>query len=132
MALDECHGNFPLTRIKAAAAGLPTADRVQEVWFRGVHFDVGGGLSVGLSSVSLCWMLRRAKENGLDIDQEKFDKYAAKCDADATISKNFDPKLDPARKLAQSDAVHESVRVRGTVGTTVHNDPFAGMTAVRG
>ena len=39
---------------------------VMQVWFCGVHTDVGGGYkSQGLSDIPLAWMLGRAKEHGL-------------------------------------------------------------------
>ena len=39
---------------------------VKQVWFCGVHTDVGGGYkSQGLSDIPLGWMLGRAKEHGL-------------------------------------------------------------------
>lgn len=123
MALDERRGNFPLTRVQAAAGGLPTEGRLQEVWFRGVHSDVGGGLSGGLSSIALCWMLRRARENDLPIAEAKINEYKALCDIGAPISKNFDPKLDPVRSIAPSDTVHESVKPRANAGGITHNDP---------
>ncbi len=42
-------------------------DRIQEVWFSGVHSDVGGGFRAdGLADVTLRFMLDRARENGLD------------------------------------------------------------------
>jgi uncharacterized protein (DUF2235 family) len=123
MALDERRGNFPLTRVQAAAEGLPTEGRLQEVWFRGVHSDVGGGLSVGLSSIALCWMLRRAMENGLPIDEAKINEYEGLCDVGAPISKPFDPKLDPVRRIAPGDTVHESVKPRANADGIAHNDP---------
>ena len=132
MALDERRGGFPLTRIQTAAGSLPSTGRLQEVWFRGVHSDVGGSASLGLSSIALCWMLQRAKENGLPIAETKIREYEALRDATALVSKNFDPKLDPPRRIAQGDAVHESVRPRGNVGGTEHNDPPPGTVIVRG
>lgn len=132
MALDERRGNFPLTRARAPAGGRSTAERLQEVWFRGVHSDVGGGASVGLSSIALCWMLRRARDDGLPIDGAKIGKHEASRNPDAPISKNFDPKLDPPRSILQGDTVHESVRPRGKVGGKEHNDPLPGMAIARG
>lgn len=129
MALDERRGNFPLTRVRTG--GLPTEGRLQEVWFRGVHSDVGGGVSVGLSSIALCWMLRRAKENGLPIDEAKISEYDGLREADAQISKPFDPKLDQARTIVQGDSVHESVKHRSDVGRLVHNNPAPGFVIAR-
>ena len=132
MALDERRGGFPLTRIQTAAGSLSSTGRLQEVWFRGVHSDVGGSASLGLSSIALCWMLQRAKENGLPIAETKIREYEALRDATALVSKNFDPQLDPPRRIAQGDAVHESVQPRGNAGGTEHNNPPPGTVIVRG
>ena len=41
-------------------------ERVSQVWFVGVHSDIGGGYPQdGLSYVSLQWMMERAKVYGL-------------------------------------------------------------------
>lgn len=57
MALDERRSSFMVTRLRGA----------YEVWFRGVHGDVGGGLSVGLGDIALAWMLWKARSAGLPI-----------------------------------------------------------------
>ena len=98
---------------------------MQEVWFRGVHSDGGGGQSVGLSSIAHCWMLANAKLNGLPIDSAKFASFSAQRDGDAKISKNFDPKADAKRTVGERDLVHQSVKPRGTANGTAHNDPPA-------
>ena len=130
MALDERRGNFAPTRVKAARAGHATDGRLEEVWFRGVHSDVGGGASVGLSSIALCWMLRRALANGLPMDDAGCRRFEALRDPDAPISRNFDPKLDPARPIGPADIVHASVRPRGRVGGLEHNDPPATLRVI--
>jgi uncharacterized protein (DUF2235 family) len=49
---------------------------VQQVWFSGVHCDVGGGYSPSdLSDISLAWMMRRAIECGLTFTPEAMQKY---------------------------------------------------------
>lgn len=41
-------------------------DRMKQVWFSGVHTDVGGGYpEEDLSNISLRWMMKEAKEKGL-------------------------------------------------------------------
>ena len=127
MALDERRGNFPLTRIKSAKSANPSASRLEEVWFRGVHSDVGGGMSTGLSSISLCWMLSRARRCNIQIKDDEFVRYQAQCDPAADISKNFDPKLDKKRQILLSDSIHESVDPRGDIGGKEHNDPPNGL-----
>ena len=51
----------------------PTQD-VKEVWFAGVHCDVGGGYvdaESGLSQIALRWMLCEAEQAGLVVDQQR-------------------------------------------------------------
>lgn len=56
MALDERRRTFMITRVAGA----------YEVWFRGVHSDVGGGnANPGLSDVALRWMAFKAMGCGL-------------------------------------------------------------------
>jgi hypothetical protein len=58
MALDERRPSFLNTRLPGAC----------EVWFRGVHSDVGGGDgNVGLNDITLKWMMSKAKSAGLPI-----------------------------------------------------------------
>jgi uncharacterized protein (DUF2235 family) len=131
MALDERRRNFAPSRV-VARKGAVLGDRLQEVWFRGVHSDVGGSQCPGLSNIALCWMLRRAKEAGLPVDEEKLQQYALLCDPDAMVSKNFDPKTDPHRTIKPGDFVHESVKPRGQGGGRVHNDPPSSCVIVQG
>ena len=132
MALDERRGNFPVTRVKAPKGGLSTEGRVQEVWFRGVHSDVGGGQSLGLSSIALSWMLRRAKECGLPVVEERLQEHEAKRNPEAAISKNLDPKKDPERTINPHDFVHESVKPRDNTGRLAHNNPPSGVNIAHG
>jgi hypothetical protein len=61
LALDERRPSFLPTRLPGAV----------EVWFRGVHTDVGGGNgNVGLNDIALKWMLSKAKSAGLPITDE--------------------------------------------------------------
>ena len=58
MALDERRPSFLPTRLKGA----------YEVWFRGVHSDVGGGnTNRGLNDVALKWMMSKGLAAGLPI-----------------------------------------------------------------
>jgi uncharacterized protein (DUF2235 family) len=51
--------------------------RVEQVWFSGVHANVGGGYpKQGLSLVALDWMLSRAVEHGLRVHRADRDDYA--------------------------------------------------------
>ena len=58
VSIDERRREFPPTLWTAPFANGQT---VEQVWFAGVHCDVGGGYNeTGLSSVTLNWMLRKA------------------------------------------------------------------------
>src|SRR6185312_17055559 len=131
MALDERGGNFCLTRVIPRTGGM-VGDRLKEVWFRGGHSDIGGGQCPGLSNIALCWMLRRAKEAGLPVVEDKLKQHELLCDPDAVVSKSFDLIKDPQRTINPGDFVHESVKARGQSGGRVHNDPPSGVVIVRG
>ena len=130
MALDERRGNFKSTRVTPAKKGEATAGRLEEVWFRGVHSDVGGGMSIGLSTIALCWMMHRAIACGLPIAQAELQRYETMRDPDASISKNLDPVLDPMRKIEPTDNIHESVQPRGKKDGREHNDPPPSLSVV--
>ena len=71
LSLDERRGNFHLHRPKVL--GQPQAGRLTEVWFRGVHSDVGGNGDKempprGLASIPLNWMFVNAQAAGLQFD----------------------------------------------------------------
>ncbi len=58
LALDERRLSFLPTRLPGAC----------EVWFRGVHSDIGGGNgNRGLNDIALRWMFRKAQSAGLPI-----------------------------------------------------------------
>ena len=43
----------------------PPCPRIQQTWFKGWHSDVGGGGTVGLSDITLRWMMNHAQAAGL-------------------------------------------------------------------
>ncbi|MBT6095347.1 MAG: DUF2235 domain-containing protein [Rhodospirillaceae bacterium] len=62
MAVDEVRSSFTITRW-ANAQAHPDA---KELWFPGVHSDVGGGYAeTGLSDVALQWMMEESASTGL-------------------------------------------------------------------
>jgi hypothetical protein len=62
LALDERRPSFLPTRLDGAC----------EVWFRGVHSDIGGGnKNRGLNDVTLTWMFRKAQAAGLPITDDE-------------------------------------------------------------
>jgi uncharacterized protein (DUF2235 family) len=63
LALDERRAKFRTNRVEPV-----DGQDLREVWFAGVHSDVGGGYPAaecGLSRIPLRWMLREARKAGL-------------------------------------------------------------------
>ncbi|NEQ53617.1 MAG: DUF2235 domain-containing protein [Leptolyngbya sp. SIO3F4] len=122
MALDERRSVFPLTRIRRKRNQTIAEERLQEVWFRGVHADIGSWGNPPLNSISLCWLLNRAVTDGLPIDTDKIAAYQKQIRPDAPISQNTGHKIS-SRKILSGDKVHQSVKARGTISGIEHNDP---------
>jgi hypothetical protein len=97
MALDERRPSFLPTRLPGA----------YEVWFRGVHSDVGGGDSNrGLNDIALKWMLSKAKAAGLPIA----DPEISVLQPDPKAAPDFDHKLPMAVRLISAvDRCHYTV-----------------------
>jgi uncharacterized protein (DUF2235 family) len=84
LALDEERMTFhPLLWDECAEAemakhGQVPAGRITQVWFAGVHSNVGGGYPEDqLSLIPLLWIVNEAKANGLPVDEERMRGIAA-------------------------------------------------------
>ena len=98
----------------------PTDDsRLEEVWFAGVHTDVGGTFpdDARLSTVSLKWIVEGAVEEGMLVDPPA---YAKSCTVSADnvngiIHKNpwiYKIFIDRTRPIPADAVLHSSVRAR--------------------
>jgi uncharacterized protein (DUF2235 family) len=97
MAIDERRPSFLQTRLNGAT----------EVWFRGVHSDVGGGnTNRGLNDVALKWMMNKAKAAGLRIKDEDI---AALAPNPAALPRPDHKLLLDVRVISAVDRVHSSV-----------------------
>jgi uncharacterized protein (DUF2235 family) len=105
MAMDEARYNFPLHRV-------PKDARLTEMWFRGVHSDVGGGNgNTARSSIALDWVLGEAHRAGLRINTAKVMENRALMDPCGAISRRkIDVKLG-RRQARPGDVLHASVHV---------------------
>ena len=115
LALDERRGNFHLHRPKVL--GQPRTGCLTEVWFRGVHSDIGGNGAKevpprGLASIALNWMFVNAQACGLQFDPALVAENKALAKAEAKMLDNFDPIETSFRKLRDGDLVHETVASR--------------------
>lgn len=105
MARDELRQTFRVTRLDPQHAH----DHVEEIWFRGVHSDVGGGNgNIGLSYIALKWMLERAIESGLTINQNLIKDLEAEIDPTVSLGENKDLIKNKSRKIYPGDEFHET------------------------
>lgn len=120
MALDETRLFFPLTRVTSEGVTDP---QVVEVWFRGVHSDVGGGNNNRtLNWVALHWMFQEAIRFGLPINP-------------AAVAANLATRVDPMqisdhhldleirRAIRATDLLHATVKLGPGMSGRPHNDP---------
>jgi uncharacterized protein (DUF2235 family) len=108
MAIDERRNFFQVLRWNKN-------DRVTQMWFAGVHSDIGGGYTdCGMADIVLKWMIDRAYGHGL-----KFKASAVRplnSDAAAKVHESYQGIWKPfgarRRFIADSAKIHESVRER--------------------
>ena len=102
LALDERRSNFVPTRLAGA----------YEVWFRGVHSDIGGGnQNLGLNNITLRWMARKALLAGVPLDPAKL-PADSDINADAELKEPLDPVAIGHRELRFDDRIHYTVGPR--------------------
>src|SRR5690242_9162447 len=103
LALDEARQAFRPTRLQGSC----------EVWFRGVHSDVGGGNdNHALNDITLRWMLRKAMASGLDMNDGCIEKYCTRIDVNGKIGSNFDPIHNRPREPKDGHRYHYTVAMR--------------------
>ena len=106
MALDERREAFNVTRLDPENI----YDHITELWFRGVHSDIGGSNDNPMrSNIALNWMLDNARACGLDFDEEtaKAAKYC-RINIYAPVMQNKDVFVDPRRKILPGDSYHKT------------------------
>jgi len=110
MALDETRLLFPLTRL--SGSGPTTGVVLQEVWFRGVHSDVGGGNdNATLNGIALNWLFQNAKRCGLPIrESDVLANIAAIKKPGALSTHKIDAEVK--RRIRDTDLLHASVVIQ--------------------
>jgi uncharacterized protein (DUF2235 family) len=84
---------------------------IEQVWFPGVHCDVGGSYErAGLSDGALKWMVQKAARHGLIVNPAEFDKIIPDCGQKANKSFKWLWVLlwFHIRKIKDNDLVHVS------------------------
>ncbi|KAB7756281.1 MULTISPECIES: DUF2235 domain-containing protein [Mycobacteriaceae] len=99
LAIDEKRGPFR-PAVWKQAPDAPKSQHVEQVWFAGVHCDIGGGYDPpGLSDITLPWMVQRAQRYDLYFDPKAFTyrdcAYAPEPDATATLASRTSVHPDP-------------------------------------
>jgi uncharacterized protein (DUF2235 family) len=120
MALDESRLLFPLSRL---GRGHGTSAKLHEVWFRGVHSDIGGGNgNRGLNWIALNWMYEAALRCGLPMNRVAIAKNLAD---KATAQQISAHKLDAGRVrfVLEKDLLHSSVQLTAGITGRPHNNP---------
>ncbi|MDA0737412.1 MAG: DUF2235 domain-containing protein [Nitrospirae bacterium] len=110
LAIDERRGAFSPTLWKTEEGRKNTA----QVWFPGVHSDVGGGYAkAGFSFVALEWISQKATECSLSLDPTYLEAIKA---TDSTLHDSWNTiYTSKPRKICQfspDESVHSSAKKR--------------------
>jgi uncharacterized protein (DUF2235 family) len=126
MAMDESRALFPLTRLCDTAGKHD--DRLVELWFRGVHSDIGGGNgNRGLNWIALNWMYVNAVHAGLPIEPAAIATNLLDRGLPQQISDHkLDSKLE--RKFFANDTLHSTVMIGPGIAGRPHNNPSMTLT----
>jgi uncharacterized protein (DUF2235 family) len=98
---------------------------VKQVWFAGVHCDIGGGYSEpesGLSKITLEWMLEEAKTAGLQVNDARQNEIMGRVPGSGHVAPD------------SNAFAHESLRGWWRIAEWVrkpHYDFFTGKTEMR-
>jgi hypothetical protein len=103
LALDEARQAFRPSRLQGGC----------EVWFRGVHSDVGGGNdNHSLNDIALRWMLNKAVASGLPMTAGCLATSCTRANVDGKIGDNFDLIRNRPREPKADDRFHYTVAKR--------------------
>lgn len=116
LAIDERRAEFPAT----LWTGTPNPNQtLDQVWFTGVHCDVGGGYPEhGLSDITFAWMLSKAIPLGLQVDPGVAAQYAVP-DGKHSLDQLHESwsllwGFPHRRPIAETSSLSNSVQIRCT------------------
>ncbi|MFI5781493.1 DUF2235 domain-containing protein [Nocardia sp. NPDC051570] len=79
LAINERRRAFAPCLWEVPDSGRPDPERVKQVWFKGVHTDIGGGYpDCRLSDITLRWMVDEAERRGLAFDRDRLEQLIAR------------------------------------------------------
>jgi uncharacterized protein (DUF2235 family) len=111
LAIDEKRGPFQPT-IWAQQADAPADQQVEQVWFAGVHCNVGGGYQQrALADIALTWMVDQAQSCGLVMDDTRLRIGELSSMGKLEESRTKLYRLLPlyVRAIGVKDSAHESI-----------------------
>lgn len=117
LAIDERRVEFPPTLWTGTTAPNQV---LQQVWFTGVHCDVGGGYPEhGLSDLAFSWILSQAIALGLQIDPGIAAQFALPVDGKLSLDQLHDSwsllwGFPKSRSIAGTSSIANSVQIRTT------------------
>jgi uncharacterized protein (DUF2235 family) len=120
LSIDEKRAEFVPTLWNQQPEG--GAGRLDQVWFSGVHADVGGGYyESGLSSITLRWMIEKANSRGVKFDQKVLDIYMNIDQKHALDIQHF--SWNPFWGFPQQRIIPDNATISSSVKIRIDNDP---------
>jgi uncharacterized protein (DUF2235 family) len=118
LAIDERRAEFPPTLWTGPSPG----QTLEQVWFCGVHCDVGGSYppdssGSALSDLTLAWMMRKAAALGLQFDPTVLAKYPLPMEPKFALDKKHESwsplwLFPKSRSIAADSTLSDSVAAR--------------------
>ena len=113
VAIDEKRSKFP--PCLWSEENVSEGQTMEQVWFAGVHSDVGGWYDErGLSDIALKWMLEKAAGCGMKLKSDEFDKVEGDpfCKAHESLESFWVALGKHERQVPPGAKVHKSVKVK--------------------
>lgn len=115
VSVDERRKDFPVCLWDENS--ISAGQTVEQVWFAGVHSNVGGWYdSRDLSSIALCWMIEKAKAAGLKVNNKILQQRQNERKADGKIHESYKGfwvfRRDKIRMIPENALIHQSVEDR--------------------
>ncbi|MEI7839800.1 MAG: DUF2235 domain-containing protein [Methylococcaceae bacterium] len=109
LAIDERRGDF-----QPCLWTAPQNVNQEQVWFAGVHADIGGGYPVtDLSDIALVWMMQKAQQCGLSFISDKILEQHNACGVlHDSYSGFFKLRPEHVRQIDANAKIHQSVQIR--------------------
>jgi uncharacterized protein (DUF2235 family) len=139
ICIDERRAQFaPTLWTNADGSPRPNDKQLQQVWFAGVHCDVGGSYAEhGLSDITLCWMMRRAEECGLSFSDAAKAEYCTLNARMAASQAHDEWKIVPwgfpkSRVIPSGAVISDSVGLRLAGVPEYKPEPLAPKFSIEG